>query len=450
MTNRLKTAIVAITLTFSSCAPYSANTMSIRQSLSSGNYTGALDAVERAAHGPSKLLYFLESGLIAHYDGDYARSNILLERAERISDELFTRSLSRQLAAIVTSDESKHYRGETFELVSIHYYRALNYWYLDLREDALVECRKANLKLARYTSPKAATTTYKNDPFIHYVTALFYESEGEFNDAYVSLKDAESAYQTYAGEFGVPAPQALHSDLARVERELDYASTQLDVSALTEHLPTGSGELVVFAELGFIPRMTQEELSLPLYDSDLKRVRSGSVNKISRQIGTRHRRHSHSASVDYWLRVAVPRLEPQSSGAPQIRIIAGHQAIIPDRVQDLDAIARLNLEERSGSIFVRTITRALIKFAVTKSAEKKSEWLGFLVNAFFASTEKADTRSWVTLPREIQIGRLHLAPGQHTILIQSLGSSGRVIHEIAREVTIKPGERTFINHRQYT
>lgn len=294
------------------CA-YSANTVSIRHSLSTGDYTGALDAVERADHGPSKLLYFLESGLIAHYGGDYVRSNALLERAERISDELFTRSLSREVAALLTSDESRHYRGATFELVSIHYYRALNYWYLDLREDALVECRKANLKLAQYTI-RDTSTTYKNDPFIHYLTALFYESEGEFNDAYISLKDAEAGYLAYE-KLGIKAPEALRQDLARVESELGYASTQPDVSALNTQT---SGELVVFAELGFIPRMTQEEMSLPIYGSDLKRVRSGSVNRVSRQIRSRHNRHTRNTSVDYWLRVAMPRLEPQTSGVSPI------------------------------------------------------------------------------------------------------------------------------------
>jgi len=430
----------------SACSPYSANTIGIRQSLSAGDYAGAFSAVEKAAHGPSKLLYFLEGGLIAHYDGDYVRSNVLLEHAERTADELFTRSLSRELAALVTSDESRHYRGETYELVFIHYYRALNYWYLGLPEDALVECRKANLKLARYTGHSDTELTYKNDAFIHYLTALFYESEGEYNDAYVSLKDAESAYRLYSEKLGVPTPAALADDLARVETELGYASVGSMAPPLT---PDGSGELVVFAELGFIPRKTQEEMNLPIYDSDLKRVRTGKVNRVSRQIKHRHHRHSHASGVDYWLRVATPTFAP-SDRTPRVRIVAGTQHIDPVPAQNLDGIARLTLEENSGSIFVRTVARALVKLAATKGAEKKSEWLGFLVNLFTASTEKADTRSWVTLPNEVRIGRLNLAPGSHTIRIQSLDRWGAVVGEVTREVTIQPGRRTFINHRQYS
>jgi hypothetical protein len=147
--------------------------------------------------------------------------------------------------------------------------------------------------------------------------------------------------------------------------------------------------------------------------------------------------------------VAFPVFEPLQPESQHIRIIAGDLVVEPAPAQNLDGIARLTLEEKSGSIFVRTVARALIKLAATKGAEKKAEWLGFLVNMFTASTEKADTRSWVTLPREIRIGRLSLPPGQHTIAIQSLDGSGNVIHETSREVTIRPGKRTFINHRQY-
>ena len=437
---------LAISL-LASCAPYSANTVGIRNSLSTGDHAAALDAVKRAAHGPSKLLYFMESGLIAHYAGDYAHSNILLDRAERISDELFTRSLSREIAALITSDESRHYRGQPHELVFIHYYQALNYWYLNLPEDALVECRKANLKLAQYTKHSKTDPTYKNDAFIHYLTALFYEAEQEYNDAYISLKDAESAYQSYQDAFGLRAPAALEQDLARVEYELGYASTQTALPS--EILTPGSGELVVFAELGFIPWMTQEEISLPIFDSDLRRVRSGKTDRISRQIRRRHNRHAYHTNVDYWLRVALPLLEAPSSNPTTLRIIAGDRETVPALAQDLSGIARLSLEERSGTIFVRTVARALVKLAASKGAEKKSEWLGFLVNLVTASTEIADTRSWVTLPSEIHIGRLSLPAGTHIIKFQSTDGFGDVIRETSREVIIRPGRRTFINHRQY-
>ena len=70
------------------------------------------------------------------------------EAAERRADELYTRSLSGEAAALLTSDLALPYRGTPCELQLIHYYRALNYLALDLPDDALVEARKANFSLA--------------------------------------------------------------------------------------------------------------------------------------------------------------------------------------------------------------------------------------------------------------------------------------------------------------
>lgn len=444
---RLCTSACIALVLLTGCAPYAANTLEIRNTLSAGDHASAFRAVTRAAHGPSKLLYFLEGGLIAHYDGDYDRSNALLDRAERVADALFTRSLSRELASFITSDETRDYRGEPYELVFIHYYRALNYWYLGLPEDALVECRKANLKLAVYTRDEEARLSYRNDAFIHYLTALIYEAEQEYNDAYVSLRDATVAYRAYEDAFGIPAPDALEADLARVEAELDYASVD-DAIVLNRRQNAGEGELVVFAELGFIPRKTQEELNLPVYKSDLRRVRSDGVAAVSRHVH-RRRHHRHASGVDYWLRVALPRFETTSTSPARVRILAAGHTVHPAPAQDLDGIARTTLEEKAGSILTRTTARALVKLAATKGAEKKSEWFGFLVNLFTASTEKADTRSWVTLPREVRIGRLKLPPGTHAIVFQSLDRRGRVTSETTRTVTIRAGKRTFINQRLY-
>lgn len=442
----IHTIVALIVLT--SCTPYAANTLGIRQSLSAGDHAGAIDAARRAAHGPSKLLYFLESGLIAHYDGAYEKSNSLFDRAERIADKLFTRSLSRELASLVTSDESRHYRGETYELVFINYYRALNYWYLGLPEDALVECRKANLKLARYTSIDDTPSTYRSDAFIHYVTALFYESEREYNDAYISLKDAEAAYHTFREQFGLAAPDALQQDLTRVQGELGYASTTPMVAPAEDR---GSGELVVFTELGFIPRKTQEELNLPVYESDLKRARRGKARHASRQIRDRyHRSHRSHSGVDYWLRVALPKLESSRPKTGRVTIAVNGDEVVPEKAQDLESIARRALQDNEGTVFVRTVARGLVKLAATKGAEKKSEWLGFLVNLFTAATEKADTRSWVTLPNEIRIGRMLLPPGQHTVTIRTYDRFGGIKEETIRTVTIEPGKRTFINQRFYS
>ena len=95
--------------------------------LRQGNYADALDQLEKPNGKTNMLLYRLERGLIFHYQGLYAQSNAEFERAERLIDRLYTRSVSREAAAFLTNDAIVAYRGEEFERVFIHYFRALNY-----------------------------------------------------------------------------------------------------------------------------------------------------------------------------------------------------------------------------------------------------------------------------------------------------------------------------------
>ena len=44
-------------------------------------------------------------------------------------------------------------------------------------------------------------------------------------------------------------------------------------------------------------------------------------------------------------------------------------------------------------------------------------------------TERADVRAWETLPGQAHVAIVGLAPGEHTVRIEWLGASGRVIDE---------------------
>jgi len=69
----------------------------------------------------------MEAGLLYHLAGRYAESNRFLENAEWISDELYTRSISKEAATLVTSDNILPYRGEYYEYLFTNYYKLLNY-----------------------------------------------------------------------------------------------------------------------------------------------------------------------------------------------------------------------------------------------------------------------------------------------------------------------------------
>ena len=288
-----------------------------------GDYEGALARLEKPDGSTNKLLYRLEKGLIYHYQGRYTESNSEFEKAEVLIDRLYTRSLSRETAALLTNDAIVAYSGEEFEQTLIHYYRAMNYERLGDRQAALVECRKANLKLENYAQKAEYKLSYKNDAFMQYTTGLFFEAEGEFNDAYISYKDAEKGYRAYAEAFGTRIPRMLLVDLARLAQKLgfddDVEQYRTAYRLRPEELTTpASGEVVVFIESGFVPRKHQVELNLPI----LKEDDGKGVWVVSERAVDRYgRQYTYSRyEVDYWLRMALPEYRDAAAPAQSVRL----------------------------------------------------------------------------------------------------------------------------------
>src|SRR3989304_5630507 len=61
-------------------------------------------------------------------------------------------------------------------------------------------------------------------------------------------------------------------------------------------------------------------------------------------------------------------------------------------------------------------------------------------------TERADTRSWLTLPARIHLARLPLPPGTYTVKVDLLGDAGRIVstQEYANMV-IRRGAKTYLS-----
>ena len=484
---------VVLLLLLSGCgAAYSGYMSPSLNQLEKGNYEEALNKLKAPSGKTNKLLYHLEKGLILHYQGQYEASNVEFAAAERVSDQLFTRSISRQVAAMVSNDAVIAYRGEEFELALIHYYRAMNYDRLGDRQAALVECRKANQKLEDYAQQAEYELSYKNDAFLQYMTGLFFESEGEWNDAYISYKDALKGYRAYEEAFGSPVPRILLVDLVRLADYLGYEdevgeyveSYQL---APEELQPVSGGEIVVFVESGFVPRKHQIELNMPIMMPVEKAVRTAAERNEehpekgqTRTVAERaiHRYyHPHlyqQIGVDYWLRVALPEYREVQSQVAGVRLRAGNQSATAVMGEDLAAIAQQTFAEKFDSILRRTVVRNLVKYLASKGIEKAftddeddeddeddkdgDDWikeevgkaLGGLVNLLGVATEAADTRSWLSLPRTIHIARLSVPPGAATPTVEFIDVRGRVLAaEPLPEVAVADGAKVFLNVRTF-
>jgi hypothetical protein len=350
-----------------------------------------------------------------------------------------------------------------WERTLIHYYRALNY--IDLGEftAALVECRKINHRLAVYADSQEKPPAYRTDAFAQYLTAILYEAGGESENAWVSLRLADEGYGHYHEAYGTAPPRSLVHDLLRVAQQRREPD---ELAALRERFPDedfastedllSQGEIVFFYEEGFIPAKEQKDLIIPLLRHEYENDEEGRVayaHRLANRAAHWSPRRYDRTELVYLLRIAVPEYPPRTPGErPGYAVVrVGEDVARTELAEDLGAIARRGLRDRLPSILFRTILRGLGKYAVTRGFERNmGELVGTLANLVTAATEKADTRSWITLPNAIHVARLVVPPGRHDIEVTCRHADDRLRETLVfPDVEVGPGEIRCLSHRTY-
>ena len=74
----------------------------------------------------SEFLYYFDLGVLYHYNGDYKESAKNFDKADKIYEDLYTRSVTNEAAAIITNDNIRPYRARPFEVLVLHELQILN------------------------------------------------------------------------------------------------------------------------------------------------------------------------------------------------------------------------------------------------------------------------------------------------------------------------------------
>jgi hypothetical protein len=107
-----------------------------------------------------------------------------------------------------------------------------------------------------------------------------------------------------------------------------------------------------------------------------------------------------------------------------------------------------NLNDRMSILVMKQAIRASAKGAMAKTAQDQGGVLGaVLSNTYNMVTEQADLRSWLTLPKNIQVTRIPLSAGTHNLRFALLDASGRSLREEPFSVEILPGKMTMLDAR---
>jgi hypothetical protein len=393
-------ALCTIAVLTGCAADYTSMMSPVRSDLSRGSPEDALRELEESfsdSTGNDRLLYLMELGNLCRLAGYHERAQAALILADRISDLQRGVDLGEEIGALLTSDLAREFRGADFEKVFINYCLAASFAAEGDLEEALVEARRVNEKLKVLNQEYEHRNRYDDDAFVRYFMGVLYEAAGDLDDALVSYRLSAAVYDSvYLREYGVPAPDGLRADILRLCVDLgfdslfdEYRVRWPDVDWESTLVPGGTGEVVVVLEVG--------------------------------NISARREHMAVFSSEDRVHSLALPSIPPFPRRRVHAEVRSGGVSVEASLVEDLDGIARKNLEDQAARDVAAAIARLAVKAGIAEAGESivreatddddLAEGVGFLLSLVGAASERADLRAWLTLPSQIHMARLALPAG---------------------------------------
>lgn len=391
-------APAAALLAFTSCvSTYNIKARGAHEAYHRGNYEDALVLINKVhPSGKDELLFLLDKGMILHAAGKFKESNKVLAEAEEVSDAFAGKYASQEVAATLWSEEARQYGGEKYERLLIPVIRMLNYIMMDQWDEALVEVRRLNLDSEKILGSQKELS----NAFSIYLSAMVWEALGHINDAliaYSRLEHHKKNVPYYGHDISATrAPLGLSNPLPAKnkiawEKSRDYRKK--------------TGELIVIAEAGRSPEFESEYVSTGLFT------------------------------------LTMPTLNVYPTYFKSAKVLidgkdAGKTYTFYNIMDDIMGA----LKDRQKRSMIRKMIKMPVQTALyaasielMQSDETESQIAGAalaILAMSMAMTEKADERSWRTLPAQMQIGRFYVSPGRHEV-------------EIIPEGTTSPMKRTF-------
>ncbi|MHB1237690.1 MAG: COG3014 family protein [Gallionella sp.] len=438
---RLWPGILAVVLFgLQGCATYSSSFRAVDRDLAAQNYDAALSDNAKESKSPKdRVLYLLNKGMILRMKRDFKDSNLAFGAAKAEMDRLYAASVTENALSVMVNDSMVSYSGDNYERILLHLYMALNYLELGQPDSARVEAMQVDDDLREFAE-KHPDSKFSEDAFTLYLTGMIYEDRGEWSDAMISYRSAYNAYMKDFAYYRVALPSTLKDDLMRMAKrvglrnELRKYEAEFNVDPLdNKRADPDRGELVFVLNNGLAP--VKHERTAAFVDP----------------------------SSGIMVRISLPYYESRNdynNNVVAARITVSDKQSTTELVENVDAIARKNLEDHMPAIIARSIARAVVKTEAVRRAQagamngnnngnNNGAMFGMLgalaLQVAAVASEQADTRSWLTLPSNIQLARLSLPPGSYSVKVELLGADQMVVAtQDFPNIAIRKTHKTFL------
>ena len=422
----IRCLFLLIAFFLASCAsPSKLRDERIGKPVRTGSYTTAISNIEKDRkklyNTEDAFLFEFDMGILHHYSQDYETSIRHFANAEVILDDLYTRSVTNEAAALLSNDNIRPYRAYPFEIQWLHKIQILNYLALGEIDGAVVQSRRA--LLAIQSLQEKEDEKFNESAALHYLIALSFEQQRSADDARIAYSNAAKLFSN---------------------------------SGLTPKLTTqvleSEQEIVVVGYAGLSPVLGENKF-WGTYADGLLLLHYKDANGSSQT--TTLIAPGLIRGTTMTVQFAIPKIVERPSLATAFSVNVDGSVKITEPIANTRNSLKRDLENGENTILLRTATRVIMRtIAANKAKEKMSSAAGggtagllLSLGTDFATyaMENADLRMGVAMPLTLQIIRVPVEPGKHSVKIDVLDNSGRKTGSFSElNVNVKKGEKVFL------
>lgn len=400
------------------CATYTAKMQQSRDLYYDGRYEEALCTLRSLADeasGRDRYLFLLERGKVNLAIGEYDSAIVDLQAAERRFLEIEgTSSVSDWIKSALVNPGMGEFQPEPHEKILINTYLMLAYWLKGDREGAFVERNRTVVRLGQYLDGLAGEKQEKFDvPFARYIVALLYEAQGRTDDARIE-------YQTTQGLAPETVPEEINPHLTEIALFAEVGRAPVKVSTeIRGWLKKENGDLIGF-------------FTLP--DGSPLMYRTGVSSGFSLD----------NPGVVFTF--AYPRYVRQERIVDHCTmVIDGVEAGKAIRLDTIEETALASFQQQLGMILIKAALRTALKVGAQTKLKEKGGAVSDVLGKVFSLVDRADTRSWQTLPAEVHLFRMEVEPGRHEVYVKYYDAMDGFIGESVRDtVRVEKGGKGIV------
>lgn len=404
----------------------------------------------------SEFLYYFDLGVLNHYNRNFKESAANFAKAEQIYDDLFTKSVSNEAAAVLTNDNVRPYRAKPYELLLMYEFQILNYLAMMDVDGALVEVRRSQIALnALYQKDNKKVN---DNGLLRYLSAIVYDLDGSTDDAAISYINAVKAYKENKQKLPYEIFEFVTESLRKNDRESDLASLGFKIPLKTPKasaIRENGQEIIVVGYAGHSPILGELAMSgtfvsggaMNLYYKDEYNNKQSLTLVGPVVAGARNGETFHiSISIPKIRRLAnmVDHFEISLDKSPNFK---------PEKVMDFDQELERNMTDEMPNIMTRTAVRVALRTIAAQTAKSAMKTDNALLNLATSigtdvaqsQMEQADLRVGLFMPNSLYMTRIPVNPGTHSLTINANGKNGEIVQTFAfNNIGVKKGQKVFL------